>query len=215
MRSVLKAALVLAVVVLGAIGTLGVTLAQTVPTGPPEEKHQGLVGTINTKGPTSFTLDLKRKGGDPQGTVTINVVTSPPNPTKFKIPGDKTPTYGELSNGDRVAVLGKRVSGTTYDALHVNRILGKGEAPPHAHRVGIITACLPNCTSTPPLLTSITLAPKKGGTSDFAVPTTAKLTTKKGAAGTLLGKRAVVIVRRDPTTGLFTVTQIQVFAPKP
>ena len=218
MRLLPTARLLLAMAAMLTFGATGVALAQgsTVSPSDPGDRHFGFVGSIKgtpvivcgyeTAG--SFVLTLKRQGGNPTGDVTIKVNSA----TKFKVPGDKSATLcnpSTFKDGSRVAVLADKL-GNDFFALHVNLIPDKDKEPLHAQRVGIVTACSPNCDATPPALTSITLALKKGGTSTFPVPTTATLTSKNGGSGTLLDKRVTVILKRNPD-GTFSVKQILVF----
>jgi len=206
MMSVLRATLALALVVVGAFGTVGAAFAQTVPI-PSEQPHRGLVGTVKG-GPaaaaSSFVLTLKRKGGDPIGDVTINVVPA----TKFKIPGDKSvnSTNYNFADGDRVAVLGELVTGTTYKALHVHLIPATGHAS-YSHRVGTITGPYDFDGA----VGNVTIQPKTGGPVPYSWVAAPKITFKKGAIEPYSdGERATVILKRNPDTGVFDVKQIVV-----
>jgi hypothetical protein len=170
----------------------------------------GLVGTVKgdpAPAASSFVLTLKRKGGDPTGDVTINVVET----TKFKIPGDKSvnSTNYNFADGDRVTVLGELVSGATYKALHVHLILAKG---PKQH-VGTILAGYDLDGGAG----NITIQPKKGGTVAYSWGAAAapKITFKKGATSPYdNGERATVILKRNPVTCGFDVNQIVVVRAK-
>ena len=215
MTSILKATLVLALLMVGTFATLGAAHAQS-------EEHRGLVGSIKgTPAVTvngsvisgSFVLTLKGKDGEVTSPMTIKVNEA----TKFKVPGDKNVKLSNYTNtfkdGSRVAVLAKKV-GSDYFALHMHLIPGK---PVHAHRVGTVTGCLPDCTkaltSTPPLA-SFTLEDKKGEASTFVVNKDTKITYRKGATAVTVGERAAVVARRDPGTDQFTARHIVVFATK-
>ena len=209
MKSVLIAFLLLAVGALGAFGTMGIARAD-------EDEHRGLVGTIkNYVDADTFVLTLKRKG-QLTNDVTINIVTSGINATKFRNKGgnnvDVTNYATTFVAGSHVAVLGKP-NGTAYDAVHVKLIPDKGK-PSHAHQVGVVT---PTDFEVNALGTeSITIQTKKGGTLKYTwASNPAVLKFKKGDTALSVGDRVTVIQQRDPNTGVWSVKKIHVFGPKP
>lgn len=207
MRLAQRAILAAALLLVGTLSTVSVALAQS-GYGP---SHRGLVGTVKgdpAVGADTFVLTLTRKGGDPIGDVTIDVVSA----TKFKIPGDKSvsSTNYNFANGDRVAVLGELVSGTTYKALHLHLIPAKGLFA-HKHHVGTITAYDFEGAG------NITIQPKQGGpvTYSWGADAVPKITFKKGATSPYTdGERATLILKRNTDTGGFEVKGILVIRAK-
>lgn len=206
MRLAQRAILTAALLLVGTLGTVSVALAQS------GEPRSGLVGTVKgdpAVGADTFVLTLTRKGGDPIGDVTIDVVSG----TKFKIPGDKSvnSTNYNFANGDRVAVLGELVTGTTYNALHLHLIPAKGLSL-HKHQVGTITAYDVDGSGSE----SITIQPKKGDPVSYTwTAGAATISVKKGSTSPYTdGERATLILKRNPDTGEFEVKGVLVFRAK-
>jgi hypothetical protein len=185
---------------------VGVARAQ----GPSEERHFGLVGIIQEPFPASngysVLLNLKR-----QGKLTGVVKISVDGNTKFHIPGDNTPTLGEFAVGDHVAVLARAPDGNgVHLAVHMNKSRSKALGPQSlsvfSHQGGTIEAYDFDGAG------SVTIKPKKGAavTHSWGANAVPKIKYKKGVTAPYNGQQAVVVLKRDPATGQFSVKEIQV-----
>ncbi len=106
------------------LGALGTALADTSnqTTGPASGERRGVFGSVTAKGATTFTL--LGRGGETL-VVTVN------DQTKFRIPGDADPSFGDLATGQRVAALVRREAEGLV-ALQVMPVPGQ---PQREHRV--------------------------------------------------------------------------------
>lgn len=89
------------------LSSIGAVFAQS-PSANSKTKH-GVFGSVMAKGEHSF--ELKTRSGE---TISFNVTDS----TKFRIPGDTDPSFGDITVGSNLAVLAERSESGAL-ALHV------------------------------------------------------------------------------------------------